>query len=240
MKNLAQIVGFVGCCAFAAMAAEGFLTKPFTEWADKDVVRLLQNSPWAHPVSVSFGAPAQSTESDGARGASGTPNMNGPNSGRRGGRGGESMESLSTGASVLLTVRWHSALPVRQATVLLKLGRDKVSSDEATRFLTQAMPGYVIVLAGLPENMGRMPPERLSELAKTATALRIKDKGPIPAASAERVNREHSVDLYFVFPKTSPIDLDDKEVEFVANLGRIEVKRKFKLKDMMVGDKLEL
>ena len=166
--------------------------------------------------------------------------MENPNSGGRGGSGGGQMESLGSRPSVLLTVRWQSALPVRQATVVTKLGREKATSEEANKFLNQELPGYIVALIGLPASMARIPAERLNELAKTATTLRIKDKDPIPALKAEAAARDNQVEIYFIFPKTSPITLDDKEVEFDVSVGQIEVKRKFRLKDMMVGDKLEL
>src|SRR5258708_2292180 len=62
---------------------------------------------------------------------------------------------------------------------------------------------------------------------------------PIEAGSVQRIPGEKG-SVAFFFPKTSAITLEDKEVEFVSKVARIEVRRKFKLKDMVVGDKLEL
>jgi hypothetical protein len=159
-----------------------------------------------------------------------------------GSRGRGSADAMDTvgGPSISLTVRWQSALPVRQAIVVAKLGREKAASEEARKFLNQELDGYIVSLAGLPAAMASMPAERLNEIAKTSAALRIKDKDPIPALKAEAIARDKFVDLYFVFPKTPPITLADKEVEFTVSVSHIDVKRKFKLKDMVVGDKLEL
>jgi hypothetical protein len=44
----------------------------------------------------------------------------------------------------------------------------------------------------------------------------------------------------FIFPRTDPITLDDKEVELDLKLGTMEAKRKFNLKDMVYNGKLEL
>ena len=46
--------------------------------------------------------------------------------------------------------------------------------------------------------------------------------------------------LFFVFPKTDPITLDDKEVEFSTQIGPMQFKRKFKLQEMVFDGKLEL
>lgn len=257
MKHLSRFAVLLGSGALALFAEDFWLKKPYTEWGEKEAAKVLQNSPWSRSVSVSMGGTAQPMSDGrgrgGSRGGNGggmadatggamdSPNMNGPNSrSRGGGRGGDEMESLGGGPSILLTVRWQSALPVRQALVVTKFGREKADSEEARKILSQVMPGYIVTIVGLPSGMAQMPAERLNEIAKTGTSLRIKDKDPIPAQRAEAVTREKVVDLYFIFPNTSPIVLEDKEVEFVASVGRIEVRRKFKLKDMMVGDKLEL
>lgn len=255
MKRLSQFVLITGCFALLVTAEDFWLKKPYTDWADKEATKLLENSPWAHQVSVSLAGPAQQMENGGGGGRGKSrgggvpdmsasngeePSMGGPRS-RGGGHGGGDMEAGSGGGtSVLLTVRWQSALPVREAVVVTKLGHEKADSEDARKFLGQTVAGYVVAVIGVPPAMGRIPAERLNELAKTTTALRLKDKDPIPADRAEAVARERSVDLFFVFPKSSPITLEDKEVEFIARLGRIEVKRKFKLKDMVLGDKLEL
>jgi hypothetical protein len=160
--------------------------------------------------------------------------------GRSGRSGGGESVGATGGVSIMLRVCWQSAPPVRQATVIAKLGHDKVESDEAKKFLAQEMPVYVIGVLDLPPEMARFPKERLNEIAKTTTSLRIKDKDPIAASGVQSAPREKAVDLYFLFPKTSPIALDDKEVEFVSTLGRFEIKKKFKLKDMVIGDKLAL
>ncbi len=45
----------------------------------------------------------------------------------------------------------------------------------------------------------------------------------------------------FHFPKTHPIELDDKEVAFATVArGTTEIKKKFKLKDMVFNGKLAL
>jgi hypothetical protein len=46
--------------------------------------------------------------------------------------------------------------------------------------------------------------------------------------------------VYFLFPRSEAITLEDKEVEFETKLGPMEIKRKFKLQDMVFGGKLEL
>ena len=46
--------------------------------------------------------------------------------------------------------------------------------------------------------------------------------------------------LVFYFPRTDAITLEDKEVEFRLEYGRLKIKRKFKLKKMVYNGELEL
>jgi len=174
----------------------------------------------------------------GATESSTTPVMGDGGAGRRG--HGDSAMSENVAGTLMVRICWQSAPAVRQALVISRLGREKADSDEARKFLSQELPGYIIEVLDLPAAMARIPQERLTEIAKSNTSLRIKDKDPIAAAALQAVSRDKFVDLYFVFPKNSPISLEDKEVEFVSSVGRLEIRKKFKLKDMVVGDKLEL
>ena len=264
MKNLLRIVIVVACAAFVVAAEDFWLKKPYTEWSEKDANKLLQNSPWAHEVSI--GSPGGESpgggggrgrggrgggggemgggggEMGGGGGMSGGGMSGGGGGGEMGGTGrggrGESMGDVGGGQSstqMLIRIRWESATPIREALVLTRLGREKADSDDAKKFLGQTVPSYVIAIVGLPPQTMQLRPEAYAALAKSATLVR-KDKDPIQAENATARDRV----VYFLFPRTSPITLEDKEVEFVSKLGRLEVRRKFKLKDMMIGEKLEL
>jgi hypothetical protein len=267
-----------------ALVAEDFwVKKPYTDWGEKDAVKLLQNSPWAHEVTVtvtggdqsgmksrrnhadsggdvSNGGPAGTgTGSPGAMspvggmgggstmggsGGSSAPIVtgNGGEMGRGGttARGGGDTGGMASAPSMTVIVRWQSAPVVREALVISRFGHEKADSQEAKDFLNRSVPAYVIAVAGLPSAVGQIPQDKVTEMAKQGAMLRRKDKDPIAAEGAQIAQREKNVDVFFLFPKTDEITLDDKEVEFDAKFGRIEVKRKFKLKEMVVGDKLAL
>ena len=72
--------------------------------------------------------------------------------------------------------------------------------------------------------------------------LARKGKAPIAPVDGRlfRVEQTQSLTLVFQFPKTDAITLDDKEVEVITKLGTDEVKKKFKLSDMVFDDQLEL
>ena len=266
MKHLSRFLFALACTALVLIAEDFWIKKPYTEWTEKDAAKLLQNSPWAHEVSINLGQASDSQGGGGGgrgrRGGGGGPGgdmagpgTNGPAGGGGdisgpigagigepggGGRGGRAQGEMGGGVvpTMMVNVRWQSALPVRQATVLTQLGREKVDSDQAKKFLAQELPGYLVGIAGLPPRMSQVSAAELTERAKSSVHLLRKDKDPIAAESAIPSPKDRAI--YFMFPKTSPITLEDKEVEFAAKIGSLEVKRKFKLKDMVVGEKLEL
>ncbi len=70
--------------------------------------------------------------------------------------------------------------------------------------------------------------------------LKRKKKEPINPDAIRSQAEEESATFYFMFPKTDAITIDDKEIEFIMKTERFEVKRKFKLKNMVFNGELSL
>src|SRR5262245_12100097 len=85
MRKLAAIALSFAACLWAA---DFWQSKPFTEWNEKEMKRMLENSPWARMVSISMGDPRPM--------ASGGGGGRGRN---RGGGGGDPMGDLSGGGA---------------------------------------------------------------------------------------------------------------------------------------------
>jgi hypothetical protein len=254
-------------------------TKPPAEWTEKDVQRILNDSPWSRRVSITLG----------------TGMMTGGGGGRRGGRGGGggmggAMPDASVGAgsegisgggragmgegmggtmapSIQFQIRWQSAKPVKLATVRARMGAEADSSPQAREFVEREEPDYVIAVigppmgpmeegqarAGQPPRPGAAPqkgegppqgrrgdPEQWMAALKENTWLAWKEHEKLhPSSVAFPPGGQRNV-LIFHFPKDHPIELEDKEVEFCMRRGPMEVKRKFKLKDMLFEGRLAL
>ena len=56
----------------------------------------------------------------------------------------------------------------------------------------------------------------------------------------EVLPRDQFVEIFLFFPRTEAIALEDKDVELRTEVGPFKIKRKFKLKNMVFKDKLEL
>ena len=178
--------------------------------------------------------PSGSVGSGGGSGApSGGPGFSSPGlGGRRPGAGRRGPPPIN------VTVRWASALPVKQAIIRSRYKGDFQESEKDKQLLNMKDEQYVVLLSGLPSRMARAL--RNTDRIKEMTVLHRKKKDPIAAASVEVLPRDQFVEIFLFFPRAEAIALEDKDVELRTEVGPFKIKRKFKLKNMVYNDKLEL
>jgi hypothetical protein len=231
-----KTAGLLFLFAFCLMAAD-FWQKPWTGWNEKDLQKMVTNSPWAHTVSVSMGGPLPAPADGGAGGGGG----GGRGGGRGGPQGGGGADAPIPGTrEPEIVVRWQSALPVRQAFVRLKFGAEVEKSDDAKKYLEKEPSAYEIVLSGSLQALLRGEPKAAVQALSEVTFLSTKEKGAVKPTSIEISKPGRSMDMIIAFPRSMPFTLDDKEVEFQTKLGTSTVKVKFHLKDMVYSGKLEM
>ena len=202
---------FLAALAAASLSRAAFRdSKPFPEWSDDEIDKMLTDSPWAKPITVQFEL--------------GDP---------RGRRNGQTAP-----AEAYLTVRWSSALPVRQAILLDRLGIN-AAKLEVQETLKRAESEYVIEVFGLPamafqDGAGRL----LEDVKKTASLMR--NGGVLRPVSVEAPVYGEYLSATVRFARTVPITMEDREVEFQARMGTMELRSRFKLKQMVYQGRLEL
>jgi hypothetical protein len=224
-----------------ALGEDFWVKKEYTQWTEDEVKKVMTNSPWAKDVTVS--APPgtlgpgqrrpQNSNIDVESGAAG-----GRGRGGRGARSGDEAEGGGAGDVLLsLNMSWRSALPLRKAIVKSRLGGSTEVPSEAQQMLAKEQDEYVVVVSGVPARIARQIQDspRLN-----SSTLKAGKKAPIAPKAVDFQARTQTVDVFFIFPKTEPITLEDKEVELDLKLGAMEAKRKFNLKDMVYNGKLEL
>ncbi|MCX7604178.1 MAG: hypothetical protein N2036_08890 [Bryobacteraceae bacterium] len=263
-------------------------TKPPGEWTEKDIQRILTDSPWAKQVSITLSSGMPMGGGGGRRGGRGGAPMGGgmadasvgggsdPGMGGMGGRPGMGEGMGGTMApSITFQIRWQSAKPIKLATVRARMGAEADSSPQAREFVEREEPDYVIAVIGPPMGPpeGEMRPGGMGGPAPGGEPKPEPGKGGPAGGGRERRGgdpeqwmaalkentwlawKEHeklhpsSVTLppggprgvlIFRFPKDHPIELEDREVEFCMRRGPMEVKKKFRLKDMVYEGKLSL
>jgi hypothetical protein len=135
-----------------------------------------------------------------------------------------------------LIVSWRSALPVKQAIARTKLGSEAATSPDAQKILAPDADSYVVGFGPIPVQMLRGDAAAI----KAAGTLSVKGKDPIAAADLKAERQGNAATLILFFPRSNAITVADNEVEFAFKLNTLNVKKKFKLKDMMFDGKLEL
>jgi hypothetical protein len=217
----------------ALTAADFWEEKDFTTWSPQQIDKMLTDSPWAKKATIVVGSLREGGDLGGFQsGGAGV-----------GGGGGAARDSDAGGSEfqgvrrITVTVAWISALPVRQAIARLRAGVDAPVLPDDKR-LPEDEAFYVVAVAGMPTRVAQAA--TLNEvLAKTA--LKSKRKEPINPADIRIVpESKQTVRVEFVFPKSTAIDLEDKEVEFVTKMGDADIARKFTLADMIVRGRLAL
>jgi hypothetical protein len=227
MKKIAGLLLLFGC----GLVAADFWQKPYTEWSDKDATKMINTSPWAKSASVAMVFP----------GGGAPPPMPGGGFGGGAPRGPEGGGGADfTPPSFEIVARWQSALPIREAIVRLRFGAEADKSPEAAKVLEQQERPYEIVLSGPMGMFLPGKPEDSSKALSEVSSLSSSRTGAIKATHIEVSQPGKTMDVVFVFPRSMPFTVEDKEVEFNTKLGASVVKYKFKLKDMVVNGKLEL
>jgi hypothetical protein len=217
----------------ALTAADFWEEKDFTTWSPQQIDKMLTDSPWAKKATIVLGSLQEGGSGGGFQsGGAGV-----------GGGGGATRDSDAGGSEfqgvrrITVTVAWISALPVRQAIARLRAGVDAPILPDDKR-LPEDEAFYVLAVAGMPTRVAQAG--TLNEVLEK-TALKSKRKEPIKPADIRIVpESKQTVRVEFVFPKSSAITLDDKEVEFVTKIGAADIARKFALADMMVRGRLAL
>jgi hypothetical protein len=255
MKKL-HVLAFpvaAGTFAVSLLAADFWQAKPFTEWNDKDVQKMLQSSPWSKPFSVTLagGGSGSTAGRRAGNGNSGSGNPTAPMGGSAGtaeqsglGRykGGDSGAEGGPGGvpTINMTVRWQSALPVREAIVKAKYGNEAGTSAEAKKALEEKVDHYILSVGGIPKTALQGDPDEVKKQMLAQATLVIRGRDPVKPVDFMTENVGRTTEVMFAFPKTTPITEDDKEVEFSVRIGDFNVRQKFRLRDMLVNGKLDL
>lgn len=236
--------------ALALSAADVWIAKPFTAWSEKDIRKIMTDSPWARSVSVTFPPSGDLLRQMVARGPGAGPG--GPGIAEAGGGLGVGQSAPPPGAppqgpvqggppQTTLIVRWQSATVVQQALVKAQYGDTAGTSPEAQKRLAPDTAYYIIAVGNLPASQKPRDAEARKVLLD-ATRLAVSGRDQ-PIAAKDVVTVEGGagvIEARFLFPRDFAITADDKEAEFITMFGKASVKARFNLKNMAVNGRLGL
>jgi hypothetical protein len=241
---LAAATLFVGAAAFAS---DAWKDKPFESWDEKDVQKIMNDSPWAKKIQfgtngVGGAAPVFSATGDAAhndQSMSGVGGSGGDAGGprNRNGNAGPSGDP-GLGRESTFVARWASARVMRQAQARMAVLNGK-SPEEATKTLAAQPDTYQIVLIGTDLRAFA----RADEAAlKQSTYLELKKSHEKLTPSRVQVIKAGNGNgmpaaILFEFSKKSAsgepaIAADEKSADFVTMAGTSKLKFGFDFSKM--------
>jgi hypothetical protein len=232
------VVAF-GMCV--AIAGDFWKSKKFSTWSDEETKKILEDSPWARQVPIKYvftGGPGG--------GGMGRGGMGGgmPPGGMGGGEGGGGFGPLQAPRPEMqtpkTTLRWQTALPVKQAMARMRFKDEVEKSEEAAKSLSRQEGQYILSISGV---MGG-PNSFKTDALKAGATLKIGNLAPISPADVLVDRNGMTTVLFFAFPKVQEgahvIEEKDKSLEFQLKTPNVELKGKFALEDMVFQSKLEI
>src|SRR5215469_3701776 len=252
-KGILGIPLLLVLAAFAWASNDPWKDKPYQQWDQKDIQRVLSNSPWSKTVQVDAKWEPQGTQ----QAPQAVPPENVPTSGgssggtgRSGGGMGGSSQAPSPGGGygappasnatpeVAFAVRWFSSRTMREAILRNAVLSGSMKEEDAEKQLAQPVDAYQVLISG--PHMTPFESAEENAIKQEATLTTKKGKQKIEASGVEI---QRSPDgktvraLVISFPKKTEngqatVGDDEKGAEFALSAPRISIKASFDLSKM--------
>lgn len=218
------------------LSAAQWNKKPYTEWSEKEALKLLNDSPWGQTQiytnnSNTFGTgPGQAARGSAQSGDYNTYFLN-------------------------IRIRFLSSKPIRQAfsrLIALKQ-KDEMSDQLAAQlkaFATQDLPDYIIIAVDADSSQSKNEIREFRSLLDTRTTVDLKNNTYL-SVGGERVfvadyqpPKKDGLGAKFIFPRNlngKPlITSEAQEVQFYSEFSaNYKLSMRYKVKDLMYDGKLE-
>lgn len=164
-------------------------------------------------------------------------------------------------------VRWDSAMTVKEALLKQQYGSHLPSPGDPSYTLDKPGKDYIISVSGLRMSSRRRysdddssdgsrdsgsrdsdnrdsndtSADRMRSTLLASTQLMTKGKSTLDPDDVKiTLQSDGTSTAQFFFPRSPELNLDDKEVTFLTQTGRMKIETKFKLKEMVSNGKLAL
>jgi hypothetical protein len=219
--------------------------KPWTDWSEKDAMKVMTDSAWAQTQKELSDTDTPSGPITAVAGKRETENTKGTNA-----ESGESIGRKSMALTLNYRVAFLTAKPVRQAFVrLLEIKKPETPADKATErraFIDRDFGDYIVVVLQLDGTDGNKLKPAQALLSGDPKAF--KDTAYLERKDGKRValmdyRVPDQLGAKFIFPRTLEgkpfLDASSGEVRVYMELGKTKLSRRFKVADMMYDGKLE-
>jgi hypothetical protein len=225
--------GFLVAVA-AAFPNDAWKDKDFQNWDQKDVQKILTDSPWSKKFQYA---------STGTVGNGSMTHSNGVRPGTGGGAGSASSASdlgdsgpQEPGQQINLVVSWFSSRTIREAMARKKELAGMPQEDER-KTLSQEPTTYEVVVSGTDLTVfGTIQEDNLKVHSYLMSKITKEKVAPVGVV-VERAQNDQPVAIIFQFAKTTAsgapmIAKNEKGVEFFTQAGKIPIRIQFDLSKM--------
>jgi hypothetical protein len=206
-------------------ADDAWKSKRAADWTDAETKLVLTASPWAAMVTPTVKKTEQKQGGHGV-GISGIPGL-----GRRRTQTQDPDEGNVPAADTtpLLTIRWESALPIREAELK---ARETNAPDVDTDH-------YAIAVYGIPSHLAK-DPQHLGDRLKDQAAIKREGQKDLKPSHVDVLQRDDGVVIVFLFPRSKEITAKDARAEFNTLIGQYQIEQPFHIDEMIYQGKVEL
>jgi hypothetical protein len=239
------VVIMLSLCALALAVGAEKKIKPWTEWSEKDALKMLNDSAWGQTqtetnTSEMFYSPT-------ARGGSGGRNT--------GGAGSDSNDRSSQGAlnqatNINYRIRLLSARPIRQAFARLLILKNPQMTEQLRTFAEQKTDQYIVIAVDFDSTDRRFlgPAQQVFNSANDGV---LKNNTYLEVKSGERIFLQQyrapindGMGAKFIFPRlvnNEPfVSADSGYLRFYSEVSKeIRLNMRFKVSDLIYDGQLE-
>lgn len=226
--------------ALTAAAAE-WSSKPFPNWSEDTVLKLLTDSPWSKGKTVDIEWHKRELRPITYKDIPGADHntVKDPGLGPLGGIGAP-MPKLPDKANLL--IRFPNALPMRHAKALYRLRDEKLPDGQLNSLIdtpTQSTH-YVVEIFGVPSEVAHQGTGSVAALITRSAYLKTRFGRTYHATKTDVTIQPTTLKILVYFPNEEPLKVADDEIEFFADVQLFKCKEHFKLKQMNYLGRLEL
>jgi hypothetical protein len=225
--------------AFAWAGGDPWKSKPFQQWDEKDVRKILGDSPWSKIVQV----PAAWKTGGDAGGVPDPPTASAtqehsPDGGIMGQRNAGSAPAAPQVPQATFVVRWVSARTVREAVLRGAVLGGRMKEEDAERQASQPVEVYQVLIVG--QDMKPFQDAGEKALTEKTYLVMKKTKQKVAAVGVEfqRGPDGKTVQaIAFAFPRRTAggeetIAPDEKNVEFYSSVAGANIRASFDIPKM--------
>jgi hypothetical protein len=240
-KKIAGVLAAVLFAAVVVCASDVWKDKDYQSWDQKDVDKILKDSPWTRTVqfggggSAGMDAPLTATgnaaHSD--QSVSGTSSGGGgrPTSAINGTKG-----SAGVGEEMNFIISWYSSRTIREALERRRELGGGTPSDDAKKNMTTELPTFQVLVRA--NNLGMFAKD--SDALKAVSYLMpksTKEKIVPTSVTVQKGQGDRPVAIVYEFPKKTAsgeptIAANEKGVEFFTQSGKTQLKVSFDITKM--------